>query len=219
MSTGTDARALADDLTGNRESARRLDCVYEYIRSGGAAEKRLRDLVRLESSAAGTEVSAYAIGALRYPHAIFQQLSAMAYSAQRKLPAMESSVGLSSIALLTPPWTQESTAYLGLLCWTSLHGSQADFGMAIYADLHRYYHTAARLAEAFGDAPEAIPGDIIDYYSDEAPEGLCEQTLEFVQEGLDKGDDPDRALSVGRLMDECVVLYWKSVLAPRGETG
>ncbi|TDB91182.1 hypothetical protein E1264_02505 [Actinomadura sp. KC216] len=192
MFTSTDARSLADDLTGNRESDRHLDCVYEHIRCDGATEKRLRDLVRLESSAADTEVTAYALGALRYSHAMSQPLSAMAYSAQRELPAIESSVGLSSTALPAPPWTKESTAYPGLLCWTALHGSQADFGMAIFADLHRYDHTTLRVAEAFAAAPAAIAGEIIEYHADETPDGLSEQVLDFVQEGLDKGDNAPR---------------------------
>ncbi|TDB83004.1 hypothetical protein E1264_30135 [Actinomadura sp. KC216] len=209
------AEGLADALTRLRGEAPIGNRFYERMAAGRLTLDDVRGLIRVEAKAAAAEITAYSIGGFRHRHEIFMPLSEMAYSAWTKLPAMARALDLSE-EHLDGPWKPETFSYPGYLCWTALHYDQADFGMALYADLERYQAGSRQIADGFRTVEFTVPDEVIEYYDSGVPDRLAEKALAFVQEGLDDGGNPVRACNAGRVMEEIVGQYWTAAISAHG---
>ncbi|GAA2612967.1 hypothetical protein SMC26_14395 [Actinomadura fulvescens] len=208
------AAGIAEQLVARRRTAPIGNGLVEHLKAGRPTREDLCWLLRIETLAAEAELSAYGIALYRHRHAIFTDLSAMVHSARAKLPALARIIGLSEEQRMHRPWQATAFSYPAYLCWTALHHSRAETGIAVYADLDRYYSGGLAVAEELRAAGGYAPDELIEYYTDGVPEDLCTKALDFAQDGLDGGDDPGQALAAGRVMEEKVGLYWQAAVPP-----
>ncbi|MFH8562537.1 hypothetical protein [Streptomyces sp. NPDC017988] len=179
--------------------------------------EHVRRLVGTEAQCHRTELVAYGTMLSRFPHRpaadLYLQLGRLVYDASPKLWACARSLGLELDNVKF--WPSERTTYTfdGVVSWVAMQGAQAATGMTSYADLTGYYSGCVKFVERVHASGLEVPGEFLEYYEDETPEALCRLALEVVQDGLDRGDDPDEALFAARLLDESVGDFWRSVAA------
>ncbi|RJL23255.1 hypothetical protein D5H75_33350 [Bailinhaonella thermotolerans] len=195
-----------------REKRPISNAFLDTCESGTLTLDHVRRLLQLEMDAVTAEITSYTLGGFRHRHPVFIALNKMAHSARSRLPGMGATVGLDAGQLSRMPSTPDWFSYPAFLCWSALHFSQAEFAIAIYADIDRYYTGANEISRALRQNDLDVPAEITGYYSEAAPPGLCESVLAFAQQGIDRGDDPVRAFKVGRLMEESVGRYWSAAV-------
>ncbi|WP_439681080.1 hypothetical protein [Embleya sp. MST-111070] len=179
--------------------------------------EHLRRLTGTEAQCHRTELAAYGTMLSRFPRRpaadLYLQLARLVYDASPKLDECARALGLDPTEMKF--WPPESATYTfdGVVSWVAVQGSQAATGMSSYADLTCYFSGCAELVARVRAEGPKVPDEFLSYYEDDSPEELCRLALEVVQDGLDRGDDPDEALLCARLLDDSVADFWRAAAA------
>lgn len=206
-----------------RELARRIEELRERDPVGNAlldtldserAPELFRRLVGTEAQCHRAELTAYGTMLARFPRRpaadLFIRLSRLVYDAQPKLRKCADALTLPDLSGRFWPADRETYAFNGTLSWVAIQGSQASFALSSYTDMVVYFSGCADLVRRVRELKIDAPAEFIDYYEGGASDELTELALDVVQDGLDRGDDPQEALFHARLLEESIGGFWKS---------
>ncbi|MEU2790968.1 hypothetical protein [Streptomyces sp. NPDC007100] len=209
------AAELADQLRNRRAKEPVGNALLDAAAQGKLTEGALRRLMGTEAHCHTAELAAYGTALARFPRRpaadLFIRLARLVCEAQPKLESCARALGMG-VDVHTSRWPTEHAAYAfnGTVSWLASQSSQAAFALAIYTDLQVYFSGCAEVIARAKESPLHVPQEVLDYYEDEAPEGLERLALDVVQDGLDRGDDPQDALFSARLMEESIGQFWRA---------
>ncbi|MEV0279755.1 hypothetical protein AB0I22_25655 [Streptomyces sp. NPDC050610] len=206
---------LAERLRERREKEPVGNVLLEAAAKGRVTEESLRRLIGTEAHCHTAELVAYGTALARFPHRpaadLFIQLARLVYDAQPKLQACARALGMEG-DVLADRWPTEHAAYAfnGTISWLASQGAQAAFALASYTDMQVYFSGCVEAMRRVRESPLDVPRELLDYYDDEAPDALTRLALDVVQDGLDRGDDPEDAVFCARLMEESIGHFWRA---------
>ncbi|WP_242907717.1 hypothetical protein [Actinomadura terrae] len=208
------ARDLVGILGDLRSRSPVRNALLEGLRGGEVTTEQLRRLVAVEYRCHQGELVAYGTLMSRFPHApaggFLIELSGLVYKAHPKLRATARALGVGDQDLGHWPPGTDAAAFNGFISYLALHGTQADVALAMHTDMVVYFGACAELADGLRAGTMDVPEEFFAYYEGGPPEELRDQALETVQDGLDRGDDPDAAVRNARLLEEHIGLFWKA---------
>ncbi|MYW06659.1 hypothetical protein [Streptomyces sp. SID3343] len=214
MSPRTTARHLADELENRRREQPVGNALLSMLANGDLTREHLRRLIGTDAQCRRTELVAYATLVARFPHRpaadLYLTLARLVYDAGPGLATCAHALGPDPAD--TPPQPRERTTYAfnGVLSWLAIQGSQAATALAVHSDLIAYLGGCAELVSHLRSADLEVPDEFLNHYGAGAPEDLCRSALDVVQDGLDRGDDPDEAILAARLLEEGIGDFWRS---------
>ncbi|MFE5834317.1 hypothetical protein ACFQ67_32455 [Streptomyces sp. NPDC056488] len=210
----SDARKLARRLEEQRERAPVGNALLDTLDSGNRGPEVFQRLVGTEAQCHRAELAAYGTMLARFPLRpaadLFISLSRLVYDAQPKLSKCAESLGLPDPFERFWPARRETYAFNGTLSWVAIRGSQASFALSSYTDMVVYFSGCASLVQRVRELKIDAPAEFIEYYEGGASDELAELALDVVQDGLDRGDDPQEALFHARLLEESIGDFWRS---------
>lgn len=107
------------------------------------------------------------------------------------------------------PGCQAYPAYVG---WLALYGSDADFAAAFLVNLPAWGANCGRLSAAlkarYGFTPDGVA--FLDQFAAPAPEFKTD-SLRVIQDGLDRGLDPQDMRRAARLIQAYELMYWDAL--------
>ncbi|MFH8751709.1 hypothetical protein ACH4GK_03785 [Streptomyces rimosus] len=205
---------LAGELAERREHHPVGNALLDTAAKGDPSGDIFRGLVAVEAQCHPAELSAYGNMLARFPHRpaadLFIQLAGLVYEAQPKLRECAQALGLTDLYGDDRPKQHAAYAFNGTMSWLASQGSQAAFALSTYTDLQVYFPGCAELARRVREAKAPAPESCLAYYDDEASDELVQLALDVVQDGLDRGDDPDDALFHARLLEESIGEFWRA---------
>ncbi|TDD73672.1 hypothetical protein [Actinomadura rubrisoli] len=189
----------------------------ELAASDALKLEHVRRLVAAELQTHRAELAAYALLLNRFPHrpavTLFTSFIDLVVQAGPKLHRCADSLGMSleeTTRRFGPPAEQ---GFNGYVSWLGLHGTQAEVGMALLADMDSYFEGGAALTESADRHGIDLPADVVDYFRPGDASAFYTSTREVLQDALKRGDDPDSALAAARLMEQQLGLLWESIAA------
>ncbi|MBB5936417.1 hypothetical protein [Streptomyces zagrosensis] len=191
----------------------------ELAESGGLTGDHLRGLVRTESQCHQTELPAYAAMLSRYAHHpagdLYIELIDLLHDCGPKLDAAAQSLGLSPREKDKWMWPTDRRAYScnGILSWITAQGSQAATALAVHTDMSVYFPACMALVAEMQKQGVAAPREFLSYYESDPCAQTRRRAVEVVQDGLDRGDDPQEAVLMARLLEESFADFWASAAA------
>jgi len=103
-------------------------------------------------------------------------------------------------------------AYPAYIAWLALYGSDADFAAAFLVNLPAWGSNCARMSAAlkakYGVSAESVL--FFDLFASPAPE-FEEDSLRVIQDGLDRGLDPQAVARAARLVQAYELMYWDTL--------
>ncbi|MFD7663902.1 hypothetical protein [Streptomyces sp. NPDC059788] len=213
--TATD---LAEELAARRRKDPVGNALLEAAADGRLSFESFRRLVGTEAQAHTAELAAYGTVLARFPRRpaadLPLRLARLVYDAQPKLQECARALGITDVHGQRRPAERTTYAFNGTLSWLAVQGSQAAFALSSYTDMQVYFPGCAELVRLVRETGTDVPREFLDYYEDEAPEELTRLALEVVQDGLDRGDDPQDAMFCARLLEESIGDFWRSAAGP-----
>ncbi|MFB7597033.1 hypothetical protein [Streptomyces sp. NPDC056160] len=220
--THSDAKALADHVrqaVAGREPGNPL--TLAPLTGPGTLEP-LRRLVQIEYQAHAVELVAYGTLLTRFPHEpaaeLWSTLVRIVREATPKLAGVARALGMSEADLAD--WSTDLGAYSfhGNMSWIATSASQAAAALAVHTDMQIYYSGATAVARRLRAAGAEVPQEFIDYYDDPGDDALNDLALAVVQDGLDRGDDPDEALFHAHRVAGSLLEVWRVAAAETAAT-
>ncbi|MFF6929223.1 hypothetical protein [Streptomyces californicus] len=209
----SDAREIARRLEERREQAPVGNEFLDRLDADRAPEL-FRRLVGTEAQCHPAEMIAYGTMLARFPRRpaadLFIRLSRLVCDAQPKLRKCADALDMPDPFESFWPPDPETYAFNGTLSWVANQGSQASFALSSYTDMVVYFSGCVSLVQRVRDLKIDAPVEFVEYYEGGASEELTELALDVVQDGLDRGDDPQEALFHARLLEESIADFWKS---------
>ena len=103
-------------------------------------------------------------------------------------------------------------AYPAYIAWLALYGSDADFAAAFLVNLPAWGSSCARMSAALKAQYGLSTEDVLffDLFASPAPE-FEEDSLRVIQEGLDRGLDPQAVARAARLVQAYELMYWDTL--------
>ncbi|MER0444358.1 hypothetical protein ABR738_07185 [Streptomyces sp. Edi4] len=185
--------------------------------TGPSALEPLRRLVALEYQAHPVELAAYGNLLARSPHGqaaeLWLTLGRVVHNATPKLYRVGQALGMDE-AGLTRPVNSGSYAFHSALSWIATSASQAAAALAAHTDMQVYYSGACAVARRLRESDLPQTRAFIDYYDDAGDDALKELALAVVQDGLDRGADPDEVLFHAHRISDALLDVWKTAAAP-----
>ncbi|MFJ3818601.1 hypothetical protein [Streptomyces sp. NPDC090056] len=210
----SDARELARRLGEQRKRAPVGNALLDALGDRDRTPELFRRLVGTEAQCHRAELAAYGTMLARFPLRpaadLFISLSRLVYDAQPKLSKCAEALGMSDPFERFWPEGRETYAFNGTLSWVASRGSQASFALSSYTDMVVYFSGCASLVQQVRELRIDAPAEFVEYYEGGASDELTELALDVVQDGLDRGDDPQEALFHARLLEESIGDFWKS---------
>jgi hypothetical protein len=107
-------------------------------------------------------------------------------------------------------WPSERGAYAfnSAMSWTAVSGNQAAGALAAHTDMVVYYGGCCEIVRRLREAQVDLPEEFFAYYDDPGDSALEALALEVVQDGLDRGDDPNEAVFHARRIEEAIGEAW-----------
>ena len=217
MNPRTTADRLADELGTRRREQPVGNALLSLFARGDLTREHLRRLIGTDARCRRTELVAFATLAARFPHRpaadLYLTMARLVYDAGPGLAACAHAMGLGSDpddACPPHPAQRTTHSFNGVLSWLAIQGSQAATALAIHSDLVVYLGGCAELVSRLRSSDLDVPEEFLTHYGAEAPEDLCRSALDVVQDGLDRGDDPDEAILAARLLEESLGDFWRS---------
>ncbi|OKH98986.1 hypothetical protein A6A06_25635 [Streptomyces sp. CB02923] len=210
---------LVEELAARRAKEPVGNALLDAAADGRLPGDAFHRLVGTEAQAHTAELAAYGTALARFPRSpaadLFIRLARLVYDAQPKLQECARALGLTDVH--GRRWPPERTAYAfnGTLSWLAAQGSQAAFALAVHTDMQVYFPGCAELVRRVRATDIDVPQAFLTYYEDEAPEELTRLALDVVQDGLDRGDDPQDAVFCARLLEESIGDFWRAAAGPR----
>ncbi|MFI2238798.1 hypothetical protein [Streptomyces chrestomyceticus] len=209
---------LADELTARREKEPVGNALLDAAADGRLCDAVLRRLVSTEAQCHLAELGAYGTALARFPRRpaadLCIQLARLVYDAQPKLQDCAQALGLDDLYGSDRPADLTGYTFNGTLSWLAAQGSQAAFALASATDMQVYFSGCAELVRYIRQSGFPAPQPFLTYYEDEAPRDLKQLALDVVQDGLDRGDDPQDALFCARLLEESIGDFWRAAAGP-----
>ncbi|MEV6803437.1 hypothetical protein ACH4L5_21335 [Streptomyces sp. NPDC017405] len=182
--------------------------------TGPGALAPLRRLVALEYQAHAVELVAYGTLLTRFPAApaaeLWVTLGRIVHEATPKLLRVADALGMNGADLQRRSTDFGAYSFHGTVSWTAMCASQAAAALATHTDMQVYYAGATAVARRLRDADAPVPRPFLDYYDDPGDDALNELALAVVQDGLDRGDDPQEALFHGRRVAGSLLEVWRA---------
>jgi thiaminase len=103
-------------------------------------------------------------------------------------------------------------AYPAYVAWLALYGSDADFAAAFLVNLPAWGSSCRRMSAALKAKYGLSTEDVLffDLFASPAPE-FEEDSLRVIQEGLDRGLDPQAIARAVRLVQAYELMYWDTL--------
>ena len=103
-------------------------------------------------------------------------------------------------------------AYPAYIAWLALYGSDADFAAAFLVNLPAWGSSCARMSAALKTQYGLSTEDVLffDLFASPAPE-FEGDSLRVIQEGLDRGLDPQAVARAARLVQAYELMYWDTL--------
>lgn len=103
-------------------------------------------------------------------------------------------------------------AYPAYVAWLALYGSDADFAAAFLVNLPAWGASCRRMSAALRAKYGLSPEDLLffDLFASPAPE-FEEDSLRVIQDGLDRGLDPQAIARAARLVQAYELMYWDAL--------
>ncbi len=98
-------------------------------------------------------------------------------------------------------------AYAAYVAWLALNGGRADVALAFLVNLEAWGEACVRMARALGGRFDV---SFFELFA-EPPSGFAERALAVVEQGLDNGEEPQRARRAARLLQAYELLYWDTL--------
>ncbi|MFC9856310.1 MULTISPECIES: hypothetical protein [unclassified Streptomyces] len=213
------AQHLVDELARNREKDPVPNGLLDVAKRGALTSSHLRGLVSTESQCHQTELPAYAAMLSRFAHhpaaGFYIELIALLRDCGPKLDAAAEALGLSAREKAQWMWPSDRRAYScnGVLSWITAQGSQASTALAVHTDMSVYFPGCTDLVAVIREQGMGAPEEFLSYYEADPCAETRRQAVEVVQDGLDRGDDPQEALLMARLLEESFADFWASAAA------
>jgi hypothetical protein len=214
------AQQLADELARKRERQPVTNALLEMAKAGRVGQEQMRGLVRTESQCHQTELPSYAALLGRYrqrPAADFYvELIDLLHDCGPKLDAVAEALGLAEDEKAAWAWPSDRRVYSfnAVLSWITAQGSQAAAALAVHTDMSVYFPGCVDLVQAIREQEVEAPQEFVSYYESDPCAETRRLALEVVQDGLDRGDDPQRAVLMARLLEESFEDFWASAATP-----
>ncbi|WP_019854037.1 hypothetical protein [Actinopolyspora mortivallis] len=216
-----DAEKLVERVRQTRTERPVGNALLERLEDNTLTVEHLKRFVAVEEKAHHAELAAYGLFMTRFPHRpvvdFYARLSELITGALPKLLECARALGMTERDLVRWPPEWETYAFNGTLSWIALTGSQAAGALALHTDMTVYFSGCAEIATGVRERQLSVPEEFFTYYDGGHPEELMRQALETVQDGLDRGDDPDEAVFRARLLEESIGRFWKAAANPRPE--
>ncbi|MFC9856311.1 MULTISPECIES: hypothetical protein [unclassified Streptomyces] len=211
---------LAEQLVGKlalrRQQRPVANPLLDVVRAGELTREHMRRLVRSEAQVHRGELPGYAVMGSRFPHrpaaGLYLGLAQVAYDAGPRLDRAGKALGLPSEGMTEwkRPTNRDAYSFNGILSWIAIQGSQAVTALTAHTDMSVYFAACEELVAAIRKHDVDVPEEFISYFANDPTEELRELALEVVQDGLDRGDDPQEALFMARLLEESLEGFWAS---------
>jgi len=103
-------------------------------------------------------------------------------------------------------------AYPAYIAWLALYGSDADFAAAFLVNLPAWGSNCRRMSTALKASYGLSTEDVLffDLFASPAPE-FEEDSLRVIQDGLDRGLDPQGVARAARLVQAYELMYWDAL--------
>jgi thiaminase len=103
-------------------------------------------------------------------------------------------------------------AYPAYVAWLALYGSDADFAAAFLVNLPAWGSNCRRMSTALKGSYGLSTQDVLffDLFASPAPE-FEEDSLRVIQDGLDRGLDPQGVARAARLVQAYELMYWDTL--------
>ncbi|MFF5563784.1 hypothetical protein ACFY7Z_17050 [Streptomyces sp. NPDC012623] len=210
------AQQLVEELTRRRRQHPVANPLLDVAKAGELTRDHLRQLVRNEAQVHHGELPGYAVMGSRFPHrpaaGLYLRLACLAYDAGPRLDRAGEALGLSSQGKeeWRRPAARDAYSFNGILSWIAIQGSQAVTALTAHTDMSVYFPACEELVTEIRKHDVDAPDDFLTYFSNDPSENLCELAVEVAQDGLDRGDDPEEALFMARLLEESLEGFWAS---------
>ncbi|MFF4716497.1 hypothetical protein ACFY2V_34655 [Streptomyces eurythermus] len=181
--------------------------------TGPGALAPLRRLVALEYQAHAVELVAYGTLLTRFPHPpaaeLWVTLGRIVQEATPKLLRVADALGMNEADLGRRSADFGAYAFHSTISWVAVSGSQAAAALAAHTDMQIYYSGASAVTRRLRATGAPVPRPFIDYYDDPGDDALSELALTVVQDGLDRGDDPQESLFHARRVAGSLLEVWR----------
>jgi hypothetical protein len=190
------------------------NAILDRLRAGNLGMEHLRGLVGVEHQAHQAELAAYGLVMARFPHSpaaeFYARLTQLITNAQPKLAECAQALGMTDNELRSSPIGLNGYAFSGTLSWIALTGSQAANGLALHTDMAVYFSGCADLVAGLRDSNLAAPAEFLSYYEGGQSDELVDMATATVGDGIARGDDPDEAVAMARLLEESIGRFWQA---------
>ncbi|MFI7241338.1 hypothetical protein [Streptomyces qinglanensis] len=211
------AQDLADEIGRLRRTAPVGNALLETAERGELTDEHLRRLIGTEAQCHTAELAAYGTMLARFPHRpaadLYLRLGRLVHDAEPKLESCARAFSLTPDQLVRWPSERAAYAFDGALSYAALHGGQAAGALAMYADMQVYFSGCSRLVAHLRAEGTKVPEEFLAYYEDDPDDELCRLALDVVQDGLERGDDPEEAVFHARLVEEGIGDFWRAAAA------
>ncbi|NYH77702.1 thiaminase [Actinopolyspora biskrensis] len=219
--TTTDAERLVERVRTLRTEQPVGNALLDRLRDDTLTVEHLKRFVAVEEKAHHAELAVYGLFMTRFPYRpavdFYAKLSELIAGAQPKLLECAGALGMDEGDMLRWPPQAETYAFNSTLSWIALTGSQASGALALHTDMTIYFSGCADIAAGVRQKGIPVPEEFFTYYDGGHSDELMRQALETVQDGLNRGDDPDEAVFRARLLEESIGGFWRAAANTRAE--
>ncbi|MFD7747885.1 amidohydrolase family protein [Streptomyces sp. NPDC059698] len=198
-------------VSGNR--------LVELARSGQIRPEHFRRILLAEYQCQEAELSTYALLVARHRHEIpatmFSFVQHTIATARGLLREAAPSVGVSGPDIPPVPVDQGLFRVVRDLTWMGTQAGPAEAALYLHTDLSTWCTLFSRIVDASRQLPDA-PRPVLTYmesWGDRPPPEVAEGTLEVLEYGLARGEEPARILHTARQLGALIDPYWDYVEA------
>ncbi|MGW1604236.1 hypothetical protein [Streptomyces eurythermus] len=210
-----DPAAIADQLIARQEGilGQHENPLLRLARTGRADRRNLRRMVQADLLCMESEIVAYAVLLARFPRgaagALFAELNSTLRALKPGLEACAQALGALPLVPADPARADGAFCFPLAVSWMGLHAEPAAAALALRADFAAYARDCRELVGALTDAGTGVPEEFRAYYDMSEPARLLTLAAAAVKEGLRRGDDPERAVSVSNLLMSGLHAFWR----------
>ncbi|MEU1661024.1 hypothetical protein [Streptomyces griseofuscus] len=212
MDTGP-ASAAARLLFEQEQIIRQRDnALLRSARDGRVGRQDLRRMVQADQLCLETETVAYAVLLARFPSGpaadLFTGLNAALRSLKPSLDRCARALDSSPSSALDPSKDANAFAFPRAVSWMCLHAGPVEAALALRSDFAAYARESRELLRTLTDNDIEVPEAFRDHYSLPTPTELLDLAAAVVEDGVRKGESPDRATSVADMLLAGLDGFW-----------
>ncbi|MFH8223709.1 hypothetical protein ACH4C2_30575 [Streptomyces sp. NPDC018057] len=181
-------------------------------RSGRVEQAHLLRMVQADLWCVEAETVAYAVLLARFPNGpagdLFAELNSTLRTLRPGLDTCARALGPLSAEASAYPETDGAFAFPAAVSWTALHAERAAAALAIRSDFAIYAWECRELVHELADTATPVPEAFRDHYDMPTPTKLLDLAAAAVEDGLRRGDAPERAASTTRLLVRGLDGFW-----------